>query len=110
MDDSNGESYGDGSDNVTIPDPVGSDLWIVQWDAGSDKEFFSHSNSIELRTSNENSDIELIMHYDSENDSVVPSSTNSSHDEEIPTLYYRGASAKSDVSEDSLDMTGWRNM
>lgn len=50
------------------------------------------------------------MHYDSENDSVVPSSTNSSHDEEIPTLYYRGASAKSDVSEDSLDMTGWRNM
>ena len=58
MDDINGESYGDGSDNVTIPDPVDSDLWIEQRDARSEEEFFTHSNSIEYSISDGNSDIE----------------------------------------------------
>ena len=74
------ESYDDGFDNVTIPDPVDSDLWIEQWDIREEEEQLSHGHSNDCSTSGENSDIEVVMYYDSGDESIISSSDSSNED------------------------------
>jgi hypothetical protein len=74
------EFYDHGSDNVTIPDPVDSDLWIEQWDIREEEEQLSHGHSNDCSTSGENSDIEVVMYYDSGDESIISSSDSSNED------------------------------
>ena len=96
------ESYDDGFDNVTIPDPVDSDLWIEQWDFREEEEHFSHGHSNACSTSGENSDIEVVMYYDSGDESIISSSDSSNED--MPVVQYHSASSNSVLSKDSIDM------
>ena len=84
------ESYDDSSDNVTIPDPVYSDLWIEQWDIREEEEHLSRGHSNDCSTSVENSDIEVVMYYDSGDESTISSSDSSNED--IPVFQYHSAS------------------
>jgi hypothetical protein len=96
------ESYDDGSDNLTIPDPVDRDLWIEQWDIRVEEGQLSHGHSNECSTSGENSDIEVIMYHDSGDESII--STSDSSNEDIPGVQYHSASSESYISEDFLDV------
>ena len=86
------ESYDGSSDNnVTIPDPVYSDLWIEQWDIREEEDHLSRGHSNDCSTSVENSDIEVVMYYDSgENESTISSSDSSNED--IPVFQYHSTS------------------
>ena len=77
------------------------DCWAVVagWDVRSEEE---HSNS----NSEEDSEVNVIIHYDSGDESTItPSSSDTSSHEDTPVVQYRrSASSESGISEDSLNM------
>jgi hypothetical protein len=79
MDDIEYESYEDGSEDVFLPDPVDSDLWIEQCDADQRRKTFPLSSIRRLTpvvlTFEEDSEVNVIIHYDSEDESTVSSNT-----------------------------------
>jgi hypothetical protein len=104
IDDIEYESYDDGSEDITLPDPVDSDSWIEQWDVRSEEDSVTRSNSIDSSgTSNEDSEVNVIIHYDSGDESTTLSSSDTSH-EDKPVLLYHSFSTESEIPKDPLDM------